>query len=93
MNQVIIQGIAADDFFGRIEQIVEDRVKKAIDAVTPKESPDDLLNYHEIAKTYNMGTISHISRRVSEESIQQHRKDGKVCITRKDAEKLFRKTV
>ena len=93
MDTIIIQGIPAEDFFGRIEQIVEKRVKEAVEAITPKESPEDLLNYHEVARIYNMATVSHISRRVSEENIQQHKKDGKVCITRHDAEKLFRKSV
>lgn len=62
-------------------------------ATKPQESPEDLLNYHEVARIYNMATVSHISRRVSEENIQQHKKDGKVCITRQDAEKLFRKSL
>lgn len=93
MNQVIIQGMDAADFFGRIDELVTTRVNEAIQQLQPVESPDDLLNYHEIAKTYNMGTISHISAKVSAAKVQQFKKSGLVCIRRADAEKLFRKTV
>ena len=93
METVITQGIQVDDLLSRIGQIVDERVKEAIEAIAPKESPDDLLNYHEVARTYNLSTVSYISNKVCASQVMQFRKDGLVCIRRADAEKLFRKSV
>lgn len=88
---IIIQGVTADVFFAQIGEIVDAKVKEAVEAVRLKESPDDLLTYDDIMRVYNMSAKSYISTRVSEEKIMQHKKGGIVAITRADAEMLFRK--
>lgn len=92
MQDVIItQGITIEELLSKMGTMVDGKIKEAIEAVHPKESPDDLLTYHEILRIYNMKSYDYVSNRVSKAKIEQQLKDGAVAIRRADAELLFRK--